>query len=516
MATATLDPKKLVYQFEEGDASMRDLLGGKGGGLCEMVRLGLPVPPGFVVTTRACLDYFANDHQFPPGLWESIQENMSRLEKSMGRGFGSSGNPLLVSVRSGAKISMPGMMDTILNLGINDQNVNGLAALMGDPRPAFDAYRRFLQIYADVVMGVEHDTFEEILGQHKDQAGVSLDYELDSEQLRDVIADFKAAVHQATGTDIPQDPWEQLKNAVEAVFRSWNTPRAVHYRDYYGIPHDLGTAVNIMSMVFGNLGPTSGTGVLFTRNPSTGQKKVYGEFLVNAQGEDVVAGIRTPQPISSLAGAMPQAHHQLMELAQQLESHYRDVQDVEFTVEDGRLFILQTRSAKRTPTASVKIAVDMVREGLISREDALQRVDPEEISQLLVPRFDSDIESEEAQEAFLAQGAPASPGAASGQVYFDAIQAVEAAHQGIPVILVRPETKPDDIHGITVSAGVLTSRGGVTSHAAVVTRGMGKPCIVGCEEVQVDLDEGLFTADGRTVHQGDYISVDGTTGNVYY
>jgi pyruvate,orthophosphate dikinase len=516
MATAKLDPKKLVYRFEEGDASMRDLLGGKGSGLCEMVRLGLPVPPGFVVTTRACLDYFANGQQFPTGLWESIQKNMGGLEKSMGRGFGSSTNPLLVSVRSGAKISMPGMMDTILNLGINDQNVNGLAASMGDPRPAYDAYRRFLQIYADVVMRVEHDTFEEILEQHKGQAGVSLDYELDVERLRDVIADFRAAIHQATGTNVPEDPWEQLKNAVEAVFCSWNTPRAVHYRDYYGIPHNLGTAVNIMSMVFGNLGPTSGTGVLFTRNPSTGQKKVYGEFLVNAQGEDVVAGVRTPRPISSLAGVMPQAHQQLLKLAQQLESHYRDIQDVEFTVEDGRLFILQTRSAKRTPTASVKIAVNMVQEGLISQQEALQRVDPEEISRLLVPRFNVDVESEEVQEAFLAQGAPASPGAASGQVYFDATQAVEAAHQGTPVILVRPETKPDDIHGITVSAGVLTSRGGVTSHAAVVTRGMGKPCIVGCEEVKVDLDEGLFTANGRTIHQGDYISVDGTTGNVYF
>ena len=500
MVTTTLGPEKLVYRFEEGDASMRDLLGGKGSGLCEMVRLGLPIPPGFVVTTRACLDYFANGQQFPSGLWESIQEHMGHLEKSMGRSFGSSASPLLVSVRSGAKISMPGMIDTILNLGINDQNVNGLAALMGDPRPAYDAYRHFLQIYADVVMGVDHDTFEEILGQHKNQVGVSLDYELKAEQLRDVIVDFKSAIHQAAGTDVPEDPWEQLKNAVKAVFRSWNTPWAVHYRDYYGIPHDLGTAVNIMSMVFGNLGPTSGTGVLFTRNPSTGQRKVYGEFLVNAQGEDVVAGVRTPQPISSLAGALPQAHQRLMEVARQLESHYRDVQDVEFTVEDSRLFILQTRSAKRTPTASVKVVVDMVEEGLITREEALQRVDPEEISQLLVPRFDVDVDSEEVQEAFLAQGAPASLGAASGQVYFDAAQAVEAAHQGIPVILVRPETKPDDIHGIPVSAGVLTSRGGVTSHAAVVTRGMGKPCIVRCEEVQVDRDEGLFTANGRTVH----------------
>ena len=516
MATSKLDPEKLVYRFEEGDASRRDLLGGKGSGLCEMLQLGLPIPPGFVITTKASRDYFVGGQQFPTGLWESIQENIRHVESAMGRSFGSLTNPLLVSVRSGAEISMPGMMDTILNLGINDDNVDGLAALMGDLRPAYDVYRRFLQIYANVVMHVEHDTFEEIISQHKKQAGVSLDYELGVEQLRDVIADFKVAISRATGAAVPQDPWQQLKDAVEAVFRSWNNPRAIHYRDYYGIPHDLGTAVNIMSMVFGNLGSTSGTGVLFTRNPSTGQRKVYGEFLVNAQGEDVVAGVRTPQPISSLADAMPQAHSQLMELAQQLETHYRDVQDVEFTVEDGRLFILQTRNAKRTPTASVKIAVDMVNEGMISREEALQRVDPEEISRLLVPRFNVDVESEEVQAAFLAHGAPASPGAATGQVYFGASQAVEAAQQGTPVILVRPETKPDDIHGIVVSAGVLTSRGGVTSHAAVVTRGMGKPCIVGCEDVEVDLEQGLFTANGRTVHEGEYISVDGNTGNIYY
>jgi pyruvate,orthophosphate dikinase len=516
MTTPKLNSDKLVYRFEEGDSSMGELLGGKGSNLCEMARMGLPVPPGFVITTRACLDYFAGGQQISKDLWESIQENMRHLESAMGRGFGSAKHPMLVSVRSGAKISMPGMMDTILNLGINDDNVDGLAALMGDPRPAYDAYRRFLQIYADVVMDVEHDTFEVILSQHKERAGVSLDYELRAEQLRDVIADFKAAIRQATNAEVPYDPWQQLKDAVEAVFRSWNNPRAIHYRDYYDIPHDLGTAVNIMSMVFGNLGPTSGTGVLFTRDPSTGQKKVYGEFLINAQGEDVVAGVRTPHPISSLADAMPQAHRQLMELTHRLETHYRDVQDVEFTVENSRLFILQTRSAKRTPTASVKIAVDLVDEGMISREEALRRVDPEELSQLLVPRFNVDMGSEEVQAVFLAQGAPASPGAASGKVYFEASQAVAAAHEGNPVILVRPETKPDDIPGIAVSAGILTSRGGVTSHAAVVTRGMGKPCIVGCEEVEVNLEQGLFVANGRRVHEGEYISVDGTTGNIYY
>jgi pyruvate,orthophosphate dikinase len=516
MPSPALGFNKLVYQFEEGDASMSDLLGGKGSGLCEMARLGLPVPPGFVITTRACLDYFANDRQFPAGLWDSIQENIGHLEQVMGRGFGSIEHPLLVSVRSGARISMPGMMDTILNLGINDDIVDGLANLMGDPRPAYDAHRRFLQIYADVVMDVGHDTFEEILTRHKQDAGVSLDYQLNVEQLRHIIADFKVAIRQASGSDVPQQPAEQLKNAVEAVFRSWNNPRAIHYRNFYAIPHNLGTAVSVMSMVFGNLGPTSGTGVLFTRNPSTGQPEVYGEFLTNAQGEDVVAGVRTPQPLSSLAEVLPRAHRELMSLAQRLENHYRDVQDVEFTVEAGRLFILQTRNAKRTPTASVKIAVDLFHQGLIDRQEALLRVDPEEVSQLLVPRFELDLESPQIQDARLAQGAPASPGAASGQVYFEAARATEMAGQGIAVILVRQETKPDDIHGIISAAGILTTRGGVTSHAAVVTRGMGKPCIVGCEEVQVDLAQKLFVANGRAVHEGEYISIDGTSGNVYY
>ena len=516
MTTTTPQARKLVYRFDEGNASMVDLLGGKGSNLCEMARLGLPIPPGFVVTTEACLDYFARGQKFSPELWESIQEYVHQLEESMGRGFGSTINPLLVSVRSGAKISMPGMMDTILNLGINDELVNGLATLMSDPRPAYDAYRRFLQIYADVVIEVEHDTFEEILADHKEQAGVELDYELDAEQLRGVIADFRAAIRQAAGAEVPTDPWEQLRAAVEAVFRSWNNPRAVFYRDLHGLPHDLGTAVTIMGMVFGNLGPNSGTGVLFTRNPSTGQKEVYGEFLSNAQGEDVVAGVRTPNPISSLADLLPEAHHQLMGLAQQLENHYHDVQDVEFTIENDRLFILQTRSARRTSLAVVKTATDMATEGLISREEALQRVDPEEVVQLLVPQFKEDMDSDKARSTFLAQGSGASPGAATGRVYFDATRAVAVADQGIPVILVRPETKPDDIHGIAASAGVLTSRGGLTSHAAVVTRGLGKSCIVACEEVRVDLEQRFFVADGRTVFEGQDISIDGTTGNVYF
>ena len=513
--TAAAKTGKLVYRFEEGDASMAGLLGGKGGNLCEMVRLGLPIPPGFVVTTAACLDYFAQGQQFPPGLWETIQENVSLLEKSMGRGLGSATNPLLVSVRSGAKVSMPGMMDTILNLGINDHIVKGLASLMGDPRPAYDAYRRFLQTYAGVVMGVKPDPLEHILASHKKRAGVDLDYELSAEQLQSIIADFKGAIRQAAGAEVPDDPLQQLNGAVEAVFRSWNNPRAIFYRDHYGIPHDLGTAVTVMAMVFGNLGLTSGTGVLFTRDPSTGKREVYGEYLSNAQGEDVVAGVRTPQPISSLAGLLPEAYGELMDLAQGLEGHYRDAQDVEFTIEDRRLFILQTRSAKRTPLAAVKMGVDMVSEGLILREEALRRVDPEGISQLLVPQFKGDMESAEVRSSFLAQGFGASPGGATGKVYFDADRAASVAAQGVPFILVRPETKPDDIHGITSSAGVLTSRGGVTSHAAVVTRGIGKPCIVGCEGVQVDLSQGQFVANGRTIREGEYISIDGTTGNVY-
>ncbi|MFQ6026483.1 MAG: pyruvate, phosphate dikinase [Dehalococcoidia bacterium] len=515
MPAAAEQPKKLVYRFDEGDASLSDLLGGKGSNLCEMVRLGLPVPPGFVVSTEACLDYFSLDHQFPNGLWPSIQKNVKHLEKAMGRGFGSTTNPLLVSVRSGAKFSMPGMMDTILNLGINDEIVQGLAALMGDARPAYDAYRRFLQIYADVVLEVPHETFEKLLAEHKAQAGVSQDYELPAEQLQDVITDFKAAIQESSGEEVPEDPWQQLHAAVEAVFSSWHNPRAVHYRDFYGIDHDLGTAVTVMSMVFGNLGPTSGTGVLFTRNPSNGQNQVYGEFLENAQGEDVVAGVRTPHPIGSLSQSMPEAHQQLMRLAGHLEDHYQDMQDIEFTVEQGRLFILQTRNAKRTPVAAVKVAVDLVQEGLIEPESALRRVDPEDITQLLVPHFKEDPESEASPATMLAQGFGAAPGAASGAVYFDPDRAAEVAGQGIPVILVRPETKPDDIHGIIASAGVLTSRGGVTSHAAVVTRQMGKPCIVGCEEVQVDLEQGCFYANGVTVREGEAISIDGSSGKVY-
>ena len=506
---------KFVYRFDEGNASMGDLLGGKGRNLCEMVQLGLPVPPGFVISTQVCRDYLTKQRTIPEGLEGSIKENIHLLEQSIGRNFGSTSSPLLVSVRSGARVSMPGMMDTILNLGINDQIVEGLASMMGDSRPAYDAYRRFIQIYSEVVMGVDPEPFERVLAEHKAKAGVTLDHQLSTEQLRELVTDFKQVTIEAAGSKPPSDPWEQLMTAVEAVFRSWNTPRAIFYRDHNKIDHDMGTAVTIMAMVFGNLGPTSGTGVLFTRNPSTGKKQVYGEFLTNAQGEDVVAGVRTPEPISSLQDVMPEIYGQLMELGGDLENHYSDMQDVEFTIENSRLFLLQTRNAKRTALSAVRTAVDMAHEGLITQDQALLRVDAEEISNLLVPQFSDDLDNDESENRFLARGAPASPGAASGIVCFDANKTAQLAAAGVAVILVRPETKPDDIHGITAAVGVVTSRGGVTSHAAVVTRGLGKPCIVGCEGIQVDLEAGLFTAGDRTVKEGEHISMDGASGSVY-
>ena len=506
---------QMVYRFSEGDASMGDLLGGKGSNLCEMTRLGLPVPPGFVITTQVCRDYLAGDYTLPEGLAGTIRARISELEKAIGHDFGSTTNPLLVSVRSGARISMPGMMDTILNLGINDEIVEGLGTMMGDRRPAWDAYRRFVQIYAEVVQEVAPGPFEKCLAEHKAMAGVKLDYELTAGQLQAVTRDFKEIARQAAGAPPPDDPWEQLLGAVEAVFRSWNNPRASVYRNQYGIDHNMGTAVTIMGMVYGNLGPTSGTGVLFTRDPSTGQREVYGEFLSNAQGEDVVAGVRTPQPLSALAETMPERSQELLGLADDLEKHYRDVQDVEFTIEQGRLYLLQTRNAKRTPLSAVKTAVDMVREGMIDREQALKRVDPEEITQLLVPQFAADMTEEELEKRLLATGAGASPGAASGRVCFDADVAEDLARRGEQVILVRPETKPDDIHGIIASAGVVTSRGGVTSHAAVVTRGLGKPCIVGCENLHVDLELQEMSGNGLTLKDGDQVSMDGALGRVY-
>ena len=506
---------QMVYRFSEGDASMGDLLGGKGSNLCEMTRLGLPVPPGFVITTQVCRDYLAGDYTLPEGLARTIRERIAELEESIGHEFGSASNPLLVSVRSGARISMPGMMDTILNLGINDEIVEGLGAMMGDQRPAWDAYRRFIQIYAEVVQEVAAEPFEECLAEHKARAGVELDHELTAEQLQAVTRDFKAIALESAGAAPPDDPWEQLFGAVEAVFRSWNNPRATVYRNQYGIDHNMGTAVTIMGMVYGNLGPSSGTGVLFTRDPSTGRREVYGEFLTNAQGEDVVAGVRTPEPLSALARVMPERSEELLGLASNLEKHYRDVQDDEFTIEQGRLYLLQTRNAKRTPLSAVKTAVDMVREGMIDRVQALKRVDPEEITQLLVPQFAADMSTEELEGRLLATGAGASPGAASGRVCFDADVAEDLARRGERVILVRPETKPDDIHGIIASAGVVTSRGGVTSHAAVVTRGLGKPCIVGCENLHLDLELQEMSGNGLTLKEGDQVSMDGALGRVY-
>jgi pyruvate,orthophosphate dikinase len=508
--------RKLTYRFDEGDAGMRELLGGKGANLCEMAKLGLPVPPGFIITTESCIEFFQRGGRVPDGLWEDVRQNMALLEESIGRGFGSPTRPLLTSVRSGARISMPGMMDTILNLGINDQIVHGLASLMGDERPAFDAYRRFLQMYASVVMGVEPYVFEWILARHKEEAGVALDNELDPAQLRSIIGHFKSAIREAASADVPEDPWQQLEGAVKAVFESWNSPRATSYRNHYSIPHHWGTAVNIMAMVFGNLGSDSGTGVLFTRNPVNGQRKLYGEYLSNGQGEDVVAGIRNPEPLSSLENQLPAVYAQLDQMAQGLERHYRDVQDMEFTVEQGRLFLLQTRTAQRTVQAAVKTAVDMVEEALIDRPTAVNRVNAEELSQLFVPRFDARARAAKVSARdLLGSGFGASPGAATGKAFFDATRAADAAKKGIPVILVRPETKPDDIHGILGARGVLTSRGGVTSHAAVVTRGLGVPCVVGCEEVHVDVQAHLFSANGRTVLEGDELSVDGTTGEVF-
>ena len=504
-----------MYRFDEGDASMRDLLGGKGANLSEIARLGLPVPPGFTITTDVCREYYEQG-QLPEGLWEDVRENMGWLEKSLDRQFASATKPLLVSVRSGARVSMPGMMDTILNLGVNDEIVSGLAGLMGDERPALDAYRRFLQIFASVVMGLEASTFEDILAHHKAEAGVELDSELDPRQLHDVIGDFKTAIRHAGGREVPEDPWQQLLEAIQAVFKSWNSPRAIRYREHYKIPQHWSTAANVMAMVFGNLGEDSGTGVVFTRNPVNGRRELYGEYLSNGQGEDVVAGIRTPDPLSSLATRLPEVHSELSGMAERLESHYRDVQDIEFTVEGGRLYILQTRSAQRTVQAAVKTAGEMVEEGLILPEEAIKRVNPEELSQLFAPQFDSRAREEAvSSKAYLARGFGASPGAATGKAYFDATRAAEAGKTGAHVILIRPETKPDDIHGILESKGVLTSRGGVTSHAALVTRGLGVPCVVGCEELGVDVQGRHFTVNGRTIREGDDVSVDGTTGEVF-
>ncbi|MDI3530874.1 MAG: pyruvate, orthophosphate dikinase, partial [Candidatus Atribacteria bacterium] len=477
-----MNKKKYVYFFGEGDASMKMLLGGKGANLAEMTRIGLPVPPGFTITTEACAHYYKNNEQWPEGLEEEILANLKQLEEKSGKKFGDPNNPLLVSVRSGAPVSMPGMMDTILNLGLNDEVVEGLAKLTGDKRFAYDCYRRFIQMFGNVVMGIDHSKFEAILDEVKEEVGAKLDTDLDAEALKKVIQKYKELYKKETGEDFPQEPYEQLKRAINAVFESWNNKRAITYRKIHGIPDDWGTAVNVQMMVFGNMGFDSGTGVGFTRNPSTGEKEYYGEYLLNAQGEDVVAGIRTPKPIVEMEKELPKAFEELKKVYEILEKHYKDMQDFEFTIEKGKLYLLQTRTGKRTAQAAIKIAVDMVKEGLIDKKTAILRVDPNQLNQLLHPQIDR---SQPIQ--VLAKGLPASPGAAYGKVVFDADEAEKLGNEGEKVILVRPETTPDDIHGVVAAQGVLTSRGGMTSHAAVVARGMGKPCVAGCEAIKIDL-----------------------------
>jgi pyruvate,orthophosphate dikinase len=499
---------KRLYFFEEGSLEMKELLGGKGAGLAEMTRAGMPVPPGFTITTQACLDYYKLERRFPDGLNDEIKSAMRELEKRTGKGFGSSADPLLVSVRSGARVSMPGMMDTILNLGLNDQTVVGLAHLTENPRFAWDAYRRFVAMFGSVVLGVEKDRFEHVISDEKRSAGVSSDPELDAAAWQRVVATDKEIIRTATGKDFPQDVGEQLHLSVEAVFDSWNAKRAIDYRRFNRISDDWGTAVNIMTMVFGNMGEDSGTGVAFTRDPNTGEKKLFGEYLRNAQGEDVVAGIRTPVPISDLEKMQPEVYREFVKYADQLERHYRDAQDLEFTVERGKLYMLQTRSAKRTAEAAVRIALDMVREGLIDRASALRRVDADSLDQL----FHARIDPKESYE-ILCKGLNASPGAAAGAIALDPDTAVEMAQRG-PVILVREETAPDDVHGMIASKGVLTAKGGATSHAAVVARGMGLPCVSGCEALVIDMRTRSATISGKVFKEGDSITIDGTNGVV--
>ncbi|MBP1989092.1 pyruvate, phosphate dikinase [Paenibacillus eucommiae] len=500
---------KRVLHFQAGNAAMKTLLGGKGANLAEMTNAGLPVPPGFTVTTEACREYYANGSQLPQGLFEEIRTALIQVEASKKQTFGSVEDPLLVSVRSGSVTSMPGMMDTILNLGLNDETVEALARNTGNPRFAFDCYRRLIQMFGNVVFDIEGLHFEKLLHQMKAERSIHEDKDMPVEGWVAIIEKFKAIIEQRAKRSFPQDVYEQLELAVEAVFRSWNNQRAAVYRKVYGIPDSQGTAVNIQSMVFGNRGDDCGTGVLFTRNPSTGEKHLYGEYLTNAQGEDVVAGVRTPLPIAQLENEMPEVYAKLAHTAAKLEAHYKDMQDIEFTVEKGELFILQTRNGKRTAQAAVKLAVHFVNEGILSREEALQRIEVEHLDQLLHRAIDEDIKLD-----VLATGLPASPGAATGQAVFDADTAEEWVRSGKKVVLVSSETSPEDIHGVIAAEGVLTSRGGMTSHAAVVARGMGKPCVCGCEEVRIDEDEPQFRAGNVTVREGDWITLDGSTGRV--
>ena len=501
--------KKYVYLFEEGNAGMKELLGGKGANLAEMTKIGLPVPPGIIITTEACKDFTAMGQKFPAGMQEQVREKIAVLESRLGRKLGAQTSPLLVSVRSGAPVSMPGMMDTVLNLGLNDLTIEALITESCNERFALDCYRRFINMFSDVVMGVEHSKFERVLDRQKEKAQVRFDNQLSAVEWREVIVEYKKMVQRETGKTFPQDPLEQLYLAINAVFNSWNNDRAAVYRRINKIPDDLGTAINIQAMVFGNMGDNSGTGVAFTRNPSTGERKLYGEYLINAQGEDVVAGIRTPHPIASLEREMPGNYRQFEELCRLLDKHYKDMQDIEFTIERGKLWILQTRNGKRSVQAAIKIAVDMVGEGLISKDEAILRVEPGQLDHLLHRRIDP-----QAKLDIIARGLPASPGAASGTVVFDADLAEKLGQEGKKLILVRTETTPDDIHGILNAQGILTSRGGMTSHAAVVARGMGKPCVSGCESLQIDYEHGEFKVGKLVVRQGDIISIDGSTGDV--
>jgi pyruvate,orthophosphate dikinase len=501
--------QRYIFDFDEPTDSGRDLLGGKGVGLAEMTQMGVPVPAGFTITTDACRDYMSNGKAFPDGLDREIDEHLRTLEEKTRKRFGDAADPLLVSVRSGAAVSMPGMMDTILNLGLNDEAVEGLAAATANPRFARDSYRRLIQMYGEVVDGVDPHRFEQALTDLKQRRRVQQDVDLSADDLSELIETFKRIYRDETGREFPQDAREQLRRAVHAVFDSWDSPRAQVYRRTYGIPDDLGTAVNVVQMVFGNKGGESGTGVAFTRDPSTGGQGLYGEFLANAQGEDVVAGIRTPRPLAEMQRQLPRAFDQLLETMRRLEQHYRDVQDIEFTIEDNALYLLQTRSAKRTAAAAVKAAVDMVDEGLITRDEAVARIDPAQLDQLLHPMLDPTAEWEIA-----AKGLNASPGAASGQIVLDADTAEQRGKAGESVILVRWETTPDDIHGLVQAKGVLTAHGGMTSHAAVVARGMGKPCVAGCEALSIDAKAHAISLGERTLHEGDVLTIDGGTGAV--
>ena len=504
--------KKYVYLFQEGNGTMRNLLGGKGAGLAEMTNLGLPVPTGFTITTEACTRYYEDNETLHPDIQKEIFETLEKFEKSVGKKLGDPNNPLLVSVRSGARVSMPGMMDTVLNLGINDEIVQSLIRLTGNEKFAYDSYRRFIQMYSDVVINLPKSSFERIIDEMKEARGVKLDNELTAEDFKELVAKFKAYYKETKGEDFPTDPKKQLLTAAEAVFRSWNNPRAIYYRQMNEIPHEWGTAVNVQMMVFGNMGNDCATGVAFSRNPSTGENKIYGEFLINAQGEDVVAGVRTPMNMEELGTVMPDVYKQFVDTANKLERHYKNMQDMEFTVEKNKLYMLQTRNGKRTAQAALQIACDMYDEGLVTKEEALLQIEPKQLDNLLHPTFDAKVLKETKP---LAKALPASPGAACGQVVFTAEEAVEWKEKGHKVVLVRLETSPEDIEGMHVAEGVLTVRGGMTSHAAVVARGMGTCCVAGCGEIAMHEESKYFTLNGKTIKEGDFISLDGSTGNIY-